>query len=120
MALFVIIFGTRDIDASEQHPGMILAVAFESIIKLAAILLIGFWVITTLYDTPLGFLTLSASVIPDHPLFNSDIISVAFPAAGSLLAGFAILCLPRQFQVAVIENESPAMCIPPVGCSLCT
>lgn len=106
MALFVIIFGTRDIDASEQHPGMILAVAFESIIKLAAILIVGFWVVTTLYDTPLGFLTLSAKVIPDHPLFSSNLISVAF-LLQSLLAGFAILCLPRQFQVAVIENESP-------------
>ncbi len=106
MALFVIIFGTRDIDASEQHPGMMLAVAFESIVKLVAILVIGFWVVTSLYDHPLDFLRLSANVIPDHPLFQSDIISLAF-VLQSLLAGFAILCLPRQFQVAVIENESP-------------
>ena len=39
---FVIVFGTRDIDASEQHPGMILAIAFESVIKLAALLILGF------------------------------------------------------------------------------
>lgn len=106
MALFVIIFGTRDIDASEQHPGMILAVAFESLVKLAAILVIGIWVVFFLYDSPSGFLDISLHNIPDHALFNSDIISVAF-ILQSFLAGFAILCLPRQFQVAIIENEQP-------------
>lgn len=105
MALFVIVFGTRDIDASEQHPGMILAVAFESLIKLAAILIIGFWVVTHLYETPLSFLTVAKEVIPDHAIFNTNIISVSFMVQ-SLIAGFAILCLPRQFQVSVIENES--------------
>lgn len=106
MALFVIIFGTRDIDASEQHPGMILAVAFESLVKLAAILVIGIWVVFFLYDSPTGFLEIAKSNIPEHALFNSDIISVAF-ILQSFLAGFAILCLPRQFQVAIIENEQP-------------
>lgn len=105
MSIFVIVFGTRDIDASEQHPGMILAVAFESLVKLAAILIIGFWVVTHLYDTPLGFLSVAKEVIPDHALFNTNIISASF-VVQSLIAGFAILCLPRQFQVAVVENES--------------
>lgn len=105
MAIFVIVFGTRDIDASEQHPGMILAVAFESLVKLAAILVIGFWVVTHLYDTPLGFLSMAKEVIPDHAIFNTNVISASF-IVQSLIAGFAILCLPRQFQVAVIENES--------------
>ncbi len=44
MALFVIVFGTRDIDASEQHPGMILAVAFESMVVKLFILAVGIWV----------------------------------------------------------------------------
>lgn len=105
MALFVIIFGTRDIDASERHPGMILAIAFESIVKLAAILCIGFWVITSLYESPFDFLRISEVVIPEHALLNSNIISFSF-ILQSVLAGIAILCLPRQFQVAVIENES--------------
>lgn len=105
MALFVIVFGTRDIDASEQHPGMILAVAFESLVKLTAILIIGFWVVTHLYETPFGFLSAAKEAIPDHAIFNTNIISASF-IVQSLIAGFAILCLPRQFQVAVIENES--------------
>tara|TARA_B100001109_G_scaffold201911_1_gene168665 strand:+ start:46258 stop:49695 length:3438 start_codon:yes stop_codon:yes gene_type:complete len=106
MALFVIIFGTRDIDASEQHPGMILAVAFESMVKLLAMIAIGGWVMTSLFDSPLDVFTLSMESFPQHALFSSDVISLAF-ILQTLLAGFAILCLPRQFQVAVIENESP-------------
>ncbi|WP_430461949.1 PAS domain-containing hybrid sensor histidine kinase/response regulator [Thalassolituus sp. LLYu03] len=105
MALFVIVFGTRDIDASEQHPGMILAVAFESMVKLLAMIIVGAWVLTTLFDSPLDLYRLSQAVMPEHPLLNSQVISLAF-VLQSLLAGFAILCLPRQFQVAVIENES--------------
>lgn len=104
MAIFVIIFGTRDIDASEQHPGMMLAVAFESLVKLAAILIIGAWVVFYLFETPFGFWDISKQVLDQHALFNSDLISAAF-IVQSLLAGFAMLCLPRQFQVAVIENE---------------
>ena len=106
MALFVIVFGTRDIDASEQHPGMILAVAFESIVKLVAILVIGAWTVFFLYDHPLGFLEQAQLALPEHVLFNSDVISLAF-ILQSVIAGFAILCLPRQFQVTVIENEDP-------------
>lgn len=105
MALFVIVFGTRDIDASEQHPGMILAIAFESIVKLGAILIIGFWVVNSLYERPLDFIHLAKINLPDHALFTSKTVSLAF-ILQSLLAGFAILCLPRQFQVAVIENNS--------------
>ncbi|MCA6064522.1 PAS domain-containing hybrid sensor histidine kinase/response regulator [Thalassolituus marinus] len=106
MALFVIVFGTRDIDASEQHPGMILAVAFESMVKLLALVAVGIWVMTTLFESPAELLRISSSVMPDHALFQSDVISLAF-VLQSFLAGFAILCLPRQFQVAVIENEDP-------------
>lgn len=105
MALFVIIYGTRDIDASEQHPGMILAVAFESLIKLAALLIIGVWVVTQLYDRPLNLITQAKEILPDHAIFDSNIISASF-LVQTLIAGFALLCLPRQFQVAVVENES--------------
>ena len=106
MALFVIIFGTRDIDASEQHPGMMLAVAFESLVKLGAIVILAIWVLFFLFDKPFDVFEQTRLHLPDHALLHSDFISTAF-ILQSLLAGFAILCLPRQFQVAVIENERP-------------
>lgn len=104
MAIFVIVFGTRDIDASEQHPGMILAIAFESVIKLAALLILGFWVVSTLYSTPADIFELAQLQFPQHALFHSPIISLSF-ILQAFLAGLSLLCLPRQFQVAVIEND---------------
>ncbi|WP_221796965.1 PAS domain-containing hybrid sensor histidine kinase/response regulator [Oceanobacter mangrovi] len=105
MTCFVIIFGTRDIDASEQHPGMMLAIAFESIIKLVTFVAVGIWVISFLYDSPADLLELTEQVLPDHPLMHSNLVSLSF-LLQTLLAGFAVLALPRQFQVSVIENES--------------
>lgn len=105
MAVFVVVFGTRDIDASEQHPGITLAIAFESVVKLVAFVAVGIWAITSLYETPGDVVRMATQSTPDHPLFSSSFISVSF-LLQTLLAGFAILCLPRQFQVSVIENES--------------
>jgi Na+/proline symporter/signal transduction histidine kinase/CheY-like chemotaxis protein len=105
MAMFVIVFGTRDIDASEQHPGMMLAIAFESVIKLVAFVAVGIWVITFLFDKPGELFELTQQVLPDHPLITGHFTSLSF-LLQTLLAGFAILALPRQFQVSVIENES--------------
>ena len=105
MAVFVVIFGTRDIDASEQHPGMILAIAFESVVKLVALVAVGLWAVYALYDEPGDVVRIAQETNPDHPLLNSGFISVSF-LLQTLLAGIAILCLPRQFQVGVIENES--------------
>ena len=105
MVVFVIIFGTRNIDASEQHPGMMLAVAFESVVKLVAFVAVGIWVVSFLYDSPAEIFEITESVMPDHPLMHGDIVSVAF-LLQTLLAGFALLALPRQFQVSIIENES--------------
>ena len=44
IALFSVLFGTRHIDATEHHEGMVLAVAFESVVKLAAFLIVGVYV----------------------------------------------------------------------------
>lgn len=105
MAVFVIVFGTRDIDASEQHPGMILAIAFESVVKLVAFIAVGIWVVSYLFESPLDVIHLAENLAPEHPLFNNSVISLAL-VLQTFLAGLAMLCLPRQFQVGVIENES--------------
>jgi Na+/proline symporter len=44
LAAFAILFGTRHIDASEHHEGMVAAIAFESIVKLLAFLAVGIFV----------------------------------------------------------------------------
>ena len=44
LAAFTILFGTRHLDASERHEGMVAAIAFESIVKLVAFLAVGIFV----------------------------------------------------------------------------
>ncbi|GAB2594875.1 hybrid sensor histidine kinase/response regulator [Nitrincola alkalisediminis] len=105
MGIFAVLFGTRHIDATEHHPGMVLAVAFESIIKLTAFLSVGFFVTFYLYDGLGNTLSLISDQIRYTPTFQS-------PFAGSfltetVLACAAVICLPRQFHVTVVENTHP-------------
>ncbi|MCP5363764.1 MAG: histidine kinase [Hyphomicrobiales bacterium] len=103
MALFSILFGTRHIDATEHHVGMVVAIAFESVVKLIAFMSVGLFVTFGIYD---GFGDLFARAAADEriaPLMTMD-------AAGAnwlplmFLSMFAVVCLPRQFQVTVVEN----------------
>jgi len=50
MALFTIAFGTRHLDVSERHEGMVAAIAFESIVKLVAFVAVGLFVTFGMYD----------------------------------------------------------------------
>jgi len=105
MAAFAILFGTRHIDAAEHHEGMVAAVAFESLVKLVAFLAVGVFVTFGVNDG-FGDLFRRAAAEPAIArLFFDD-------AGGSylqwttltLLSMAAIVCLPRQFQVTVVEN----------------
>lgn len=105
LAVFAILFGTRHIDASEHHEGLVAAVAFESVIKLLAFLAAGFFVTFGLYNG-FGDLFSQAASTPDVArLFTwgadqgySQWVTV------TLISMAAIFCLPRQFQVTVVEN----------------
>ncbi|MCD9032407.1 hybrid sensor histidine kinase/response regulator [Luteimonas sp. Y-2-2-4F] len=94
MALFAILFGTRQVDATEHRPGMMLAIALESLVKLVALVAVGVFAIAWFGD---GGRILEAS---------RALLSNA-PAEGfvgqTLLAFAAIVCLPRQFHVAIVE-----------------
>ncbi|HYG87673.1 MAG TPA: ATP-binding protein [Azospirillum sp.] len=105
MAVFAIIFGTRHIDAAEHHEGMVAAVAFESVVKLLAFLMVGGFVAWGLYDG-VGDLFARAR---EHPEMARLFTAAPVIADGSwvtmtALSMAAVLCLPRQFQVMVIEN----------------
>jgi len=96
LAVFAILFGTRGIDATEHHHGMMLAIAAESVVKLLAFVAVGIYAL--------------------HAGVDFDVIAQPFAETASkgLPTGFlaqtclafaAIFCLPRQFQVAVVECE---------------
>jgi len=99
LAVFAILFGTRTIDATEHHHGMMLAVAVESLVKLLAFVAIG--VYAYLHGPGLAE-TIRAPV--------SQIERGSMPpgfVAQTLLAFCAMFCLPRQFQIGVVECEDP-------------
>nr|MDT0252515.1 PAS-domain containing protein [Endozoicomonas sp.] len=100
LAVFVIMFGTRKLDATEHQNGIMTAIAFESLIKLSVFLLVGGWVTwMTVDDINLGDVFQRGKA--DTPVDWFD--SILMP---TVMAMAAILCLPRQFHVMVVENSS--------------
>lgn len=107
MAVFAILFGVRHVQASERHDGMILAIAFESLVKLAAFLAAGAFVVFELYDGPSDLFARAV---------ESPLVAGAYEAGGpqlswftlTLVAACAFVCLPRQFHVAMVANANPA------------
>ncbi|MBF0272900.1 MAG: histidine kinase [Magnetococcales bacterium] len=110
LALFSILFGTRHLDASERHEGMVTAIAFESMVKLGAFLFVGLFVTFGMFD---GFGDLFTKAMAD-PGVRRLMTFEAMPGgyvswfSMTLLAMMAVLFLPRQFQVLVVENVNPA------------
>ena len=98
LAVFTILFGTRHIDNTEHHRGMMMAIAFESIVKLVAFLVVGGFILS------LG--------LNDDSFHFSQIISSSYEAPNfptllihTILTMMALLCLPRQFHTMIVENE---------------
>jgi PAS domain S-box-containing protein len=94
MALFAALFGARRVDAAEHHEGLMLAIAFESLLKLMAFVAVGVYAWVSLRHQ---HLTLPAKLRDTATILNPNSM------IGTLLAATAIFCLPRQFQVGVIE-----------------
>jgi hypothetical protein len=104
LALFTILFGTRHLDATERHEGMVAAIAFESVVKLVAFLAVGVFVTYGMFGG-LSDLFRQAAASPELArLLQLDGSRAGTWAALILLSGLAIICLPRQFQIIVVEN----------------
>jgi Na+/proline symporter/nitrogen-specific signal transduction histidine kinase len=115
LAGFTIVFGTRHLDASERHEGMVAAVALESVVKLAAFVAVGVFVTWGVFDGPAALFDRAQAVVPGlERLWRIE--SGAPAAAGGgpghapsawfglmVLAMLSVLMLPRQFQVMVVE-----------------
>jgi Na+/proline symporter/signal transduction histidine kinase len=104
MAAFVILFGTRNLDADEHHEGVVAAIAFESFVKLFALVAVGSFVIFALSGGVGQFL----ADISDKPqigrLFTLSQSQGPRWLTLTLLSMAAVICLPRQFQMVVVEN----------------
>jgi PAS domain S-box-containing protein len=94
MALFAVLFGARRVDATTHREGLMLAIAFESLLKLLAFVAVGVFACLQLRGRPW---VLPTQLATGATLFNADAMT------STLLAAAAIFCLPRQFQVGIVE-----------------
>ena len=105
MATFAVLFGTRHIDATEHQDGLMLAVATESIVKLVAFLAVGIFVTFWMFDGPAALFNeamqrpTTAAIFSREPRLDTLV-------AMTLLSFVAFIMLPRQFHVAVVENNN--------------
>ncbi|MCB1007355.1 MAG: histidine kinase [Acidobacteria bacterium] len=103
LGIFAILFGTRHLDLTEHHEGLVLAIAFESVVKLVAFLAVGAWVVYGL-EGSLGDLFARVAANPDLQALTTFQITWGNWLWVLALSFGAILFLPRQFQMSVVEN----------------
>ena len=107
LAFFTIVFGTRQLDVAERHEGMVAAIAFESLVKLIAFIAVGVYVTFFMFNGPAD--------IFGQALRQPQLAALTTPFGGAagnyvswiwltILSMLAIMFLPRQFQIAVVEN----------------
>nr|WP_202560512.1 hybrid sensor histidine kinase/response regulator [Alcanivorax sp. DP30] len=104
MALFTLLFGTRHIDTTEHQSGLMLAVSFESFVKLVAFVALGIYCLFSIFDGPADMWQSLAARPEVLQTFEPTLFSQSFVTA-LLLSMVAILCLPRQFHAGMVENN---------------
>ena len=100
LAVFAVLFGTRRLDLNERHDGIVAAIATEAIVKLVAFIAVGAFVVFIVAGGPAQtFAAIDASPIAAWDMRPGRWVGLTF------LAGAAFFCLPRMFQVLVVENS---------------
>ena len=103
MTLFAILFGARHLTPREKHEGLVLAIAFESLVKLAALMVVGAYAVFGIFDGLDGF----SSWLANNPQATEALMRPIHegPWATMLLLAFcAAFLLPRQFHMIFVEN----------------
>ncbi len=109
MGVFIVLFGTRNIGADEHHPGVVAAIAFESLVKLFALVAVGLFVIFHLTPGDIG--SVFKALQTDPQVQETFSLREGYGARWftlMVLSAAAIICLPRQFQITVVEISNEA------------
>lgn len=107
LAGFTMVFGARHLDSTERHEGLVVAIAFESIVKLLAFLAVGLFVTFGLFNglgDLFGRADADAAIRPLLRFDQGQPFAYAQWLGLTLLAMLSVIFLPRQFQVMVVEN----------------
>jgi Na+/proline symporter len=107
MAAFAVLFGVRHVDATEHQHGLMLAIAVESVVKLLAFLTVGIFVTFWMFDGPVALFT-HAMERPATAAVLTGQSSIGTILAMTFLSLVAVVLLPRQFHVTVVENDNEA------------
>ena len=100
LAFFTVLFGTRNLDANERHHGVVTAIAIEAVVKLVALLAVGIFVVWGVGGGIAETMErIDASALGRWQMANGRWAGLIF------LSAAAFLCLPRMFQVLVVEND---------------
>jgi PAS domain S-box-containing protein len=107
MTVFTIILGVRKLDPTERHEGMVMALAVECVVKLVGLIVAGVFVTYFLFDGFGDILTRLSDSPFEHltSLAGERTAPYLTWMTYLILAMSAILLLPRQFHVAVVENS---------------
>jgi Na+/proline symporter/signal transduction histidine kinase len=108
MVVFTLVLGVRRLDPTERHPGLIMAVAVECLVKLVAFLAAGIFVTYFMFD---GFADILKQVSTNLPtqvmaMWKDDQVWSVTWMTYLVLSMSAIMFLPRQFHISVVENFS--------------
>ncbi|MBA4492060.1 ATP-binding protein [Paracoccus sp. S1E-3] len=108
LAVFSILFGTRNLAADERHHGVVMAIAVEAVVKLVAFVALGIWVIWGLANGPGDVIARIAARAADHEAAGWVLRADRWTALIAISAA-AVVTLPRMFQVLVVEpaDETP-------------
>lgn len=108
LIVFTILYGARNIDASEKHKGLIAAISFESIVKLFGFILVGLYVSFYIFSSPFDIFSQYqtaqlTNVLPN--IFQNQFNGVSWLFV-MIISALSMILLPRQFQVAIVENTN--------------
>jgi PAS domain S-box-containing protein len=107
LAVFGILFGARNLDFTKRQTGLMTAVAVESVVKLLAFLVVGVYVTWGLFG---GFGDLFGRIAANPEW--SRLLALGEPPTASyvrwtamlVVSMMAVMFLPRQFHVLVVQN----------------
>ncbi|MBR9895699.1 MAG: response regulator [Gammaproteobacteria bacterium] len=104
LAIFAITFGTRTLNLTDKHPGLLLTIAFESIIKLVALWAVGIFVCFFLFDGALDLISNAASNDSARDVIYAD--SAPWVYLSHVALGVcSMFVLPRQFHMNFVEQN---------------
>ena len=100
MSFFAIAFGTRKVDITEYRGGLMLAIAMESVVKLLALIAVAVFSFS-LTDIGSSFNTTAFADWEMQDFYSANFLTQ------TLMGAAAFICLPRQFHVAIVDNQNP-------------